>query len=189
MGKADVRPHFVLGIHWKGNSATGARQRVCAGARQLGVLRQRSHHGRLCARTAQILSQLTAKQHQIGSRDFRIRPDIGTSTRKADRLSTAETETTGNCSACKISQPALHYVLADHQIRRNPNLLSPDPKHQVVHAPQPASLLQASQLQKRLSQLQPFWSIHLRMLAHDLSGRLLVRAGDEQHAFHCKTLP
>lgn len=144
-----------------------------------------SHHGGY-GKDSQITSHVTGKRHQIGSRDFRIRPDTGAIDPQSGPSQYGRNrDDWGNWFGVQNSRPLWHYVLADHHIRRNPNFAPPDPKHQVV-TPLNPRVYPASKLQKRyhsFSQSGRFTSACSAMIYRD---DYLFKRGPEQHAFTCE---
>lgn len=83
-------------------------------------------------KTTQIESKLTGEKISLGSRDFRFRPDTG----EFDPQSGPSQF--GRCRddwdhwfGVQNSFPLWHYVLQDHYVRRNPDVISPDPVKQL----------------------------------------------------------
>lgn len=144
-----------------------------------------SHHGGY-GQDSQIRSHLTDTEHQIGSRDFRIRPDSGAIDPQSGPSQYGRNrDDWGNWFGVQNSLPLWHYVLADHHIRRNPHFAPPDPKHQVV-VPANPRVYPASRLQKRyhsFSQSGRFTSACSAMIYRD---EYLFERGAEQHAFTCE---
>lgn len=135
---------------------------------------------------SQIKSLLTGKRHQVGSRDFRIRPESGAIDPQSGPSQFGRSrDDWGNWFGVQNSHPLWHYVLADHHIRRNPNFAPPDPTHQVVTPANPR-VYPASTLQKRyhsFSQSGRFTSACSPLIYRD---DLLFDRGAEQHAFTCE---
>ncbi|HIK93317.1 MAG TPA: hypothetical protein EYG03_15255, partial [Planctomycetes bacterium] len=144
-----------------------------------------SHHGGY-GKDSQITSRLTGKKHQVGSRDFRVRPDTGAIDPQSGPSQYGRSrDDWGNWFGVQNSHPLWHYVLADQNIRRNPHFAPPDPKHQVVTPTNPR-VYPASKLQKRyhnFSQSGRFTSACSPMIYRD---DLLFDRGPEQHAFTCE---
>lgn len=91
-----------------------------------------SHHGGYGADSA-IRSEITGERIQVGSRDFRIRPDLGLLDPQSGPSQFGRNrDAWGNWFGVQNSYPLWHYVLEDHNIRRNPFHAPPDPRHQVV---------------------------------------------------------
>ncbi|MCR9294297.1 MAG: c-type cytochrome [bacterium] len=144
-----------------------------------------SHHGGY-GKDSQILSLATGEKHAVGSRDFRIRPETGELDPQSGPSQYGRNrDDWGNWFGVQNSYPLWHYVLDDHNIRRNPHFAPPDPKHQVVTPANPP-VYPASQLQKRyhnFSQSGRFTSACSAMIYRD---EYLFPPGSEQHAFTCE---
>jgi len=144
-----------------------------------------SHHGGY-GKDSWITSHLTGEQHQIGSRDFRIRPDTGALDPQSGPSQFGRNrDDWGNWFGVQNSLPLWHYVLTDHHIRRNPHFAPPDPKHQVVTPVNPR-VYPASKRQKRyhnFSQSGRFTSACSAMIYRD---DVLFNRRSEQHAFTCE---
>ncbi|PHR93424.1 MAG: hypothetical protein COA78_32965 [Blastopirellula sp.] len=144
-----------------------------------------SHHGGY-GKDSQITSHLTGKKYQVGSRDFRIRPDTGSIDPQSGPSQYGRNrDDWGNWFGVQNSLPLWHYVLADHHIRRNPHFAPPNPKHQVVTPANP-KVYPASTLQKRyhsFSQSGRFTSACSAMIYRD---DFLFDHSAEQHAFTCE---
>jgi putative membrane-bound dehydrogenase-like protein len=144
-----------------------------------------SHHGGY-GKNSQITSHQTGTKQQIGSRDFRVRPDTGAiDSQSGPSQYGRNRDDWGNWFGVQNSHPLWHYVLADHYIRRNPHFAPPDPKHQVVTPTNPR-VYPASKLQKRyhsFTQSGRFTSACSAMIYRD---NHLFDRGSEQHAFTCE---
>ncbi len=78
---------------------------------------------------SQIKSHRTGKQVQVGSRDFRIRPDTGAIDPESGPSQFGRNrDDWGNWFGLQNSYPAWHYVLEDRYLRRNPHYAPPDPR-------------------------------------------------------------
>nr|WP_161501168.1 neutral/alkaline non-lysosomal ceramidase N-terminal domain-containing protein [Rhodopirellula sp. SM50] len=145
-----------------------------------------SHHAGY-GKGNQITSVITGESHQIGSRDFRIRPDSGEIDPQSGPSQYGRNrDDWGNWFGVQNSRPLWHYVLADEDIRRNPHFAPPDPKHLVVTPVNPP-VFPAAQLQKRFhsfNQSGRFTSACSAMIYRD--DVLFPQADDEQHAFTCE---
>ncbi|QDV45316.1 Neutral/alkaline non-lysosomal ceramidase [Stieleria neptunia] len=183
-GKADVRRSLFQGF-LEGNQqlrVNGLRWGLdnwvhCASG---------SHHAGY-GKGNQITSALTGKNHSVGSRDFRIRPDSGEIDPQSGPSQYGRNrDDWGNWFGVQNSRPLWHYVLADEDIRRNPHFAPPDPKHLVVTPVNPP-VFPAAQLQKRFhsfNQSGRFTSACSAMIYRD---DLLFPPSDvEQHAFTCE---
>ena len=125
---------------------------------------------------------------QVGSRDFRIQPDTGLIEPQSGPSQYGRNrDDWGNWFGVQNSHPLWHYVLADHDIRRNPYFAPPDPRQQVV-VPKNPLVYPAKKPQKRFHSFTEsgrFTSACSRTLYRD---RLLFGDGDDhlQHAFTCE---
>ncbi|MDB4664526.1 HEAT repeat domain-containing protein [bacterium] len=144
-----------------------------------------SHHGGY-GKDSQIKSLHTGTKYRVGSRDFRLHPDTGLLDPQSGPSQYGRSrDDWGNWFGVQNSYPLWHYVLADHNIRRNPHYAPPDPKHQVVTPANPP-VYPASKLQKRyhsFSQSGRFTSACSPMIYRD---DYLFDRGTEQHAFTCE---
>ncbi len=145
-----------------------------------------SHHSGY-GKGNQITSVLTGQTHQVGSRDFRIRPDNGDIDPQSGPSQYGRNrDDWGNWFGVQNSLPLWHYVLADHDIRRNPHFAPPDPKHQVV-TPSNPPVYPAAPLQKRFhsfDQSGRFTSACSAIIYRD--DVLFPRRDNQQHAFTCE---
>lgn len=144
-----------------------------------------SHHGGY-GKDSNIKSLKTGVDHRVGSRDFRLRPDEGLLDPQSGPSQYGRNrDEWGNWFGVQNSHPLWHYVLDDHNIRRNPHHAPPDPKHQVITPANPP-VYPASKLQKRyhsFSQSGRFTSACSPMIYRD---DYLFDRGTEQHAFTCE---
>ncbi|WP_218934315.1 PVC-type heme-binding CxxCH protein [Rosistilla ulvae] len=145
-----------------------------------------SHHSGY-GKGNQITSVLTGQPHQIGSRDFRIRPDNGDIDPQSGPSQYGRNrDDWGNWFGVQNSLPLWHYVLADQDIRRNPYFAPPNPKRQVV-TPSNPPVYPAAQLQKRFhsfDQSGRFTSACSAIIYRD--DVLFPRVDNQQHAFTCE---
>ena len=80
-----------------------------------------------------ITSKLTGKGVELGSRDFRFRPDTGELEPESGPTQFGRNrDDWGNWFGTQNSWPLWHYVLSDRYLRRNPYVASPSPVKQVV---------------------------------------------------------
>lgn len=125
-GRADVRKTLYSGFH-QGNQqlrVNGLRW----GLDNWVYCGSGSHHGGYGAGN-QIKAHLLDKDIEVGSRDFRIRPDTGEIDPQAGPSQFGRNrDDWGNWFGVQNSYPAWHYVLADHYMRRNPHFAPPDPR-------------------------------------------------------------
>ena len=144
-----------------------------------------SHHGGY-GKDSKIKSLQTGIEYQVGSRDFRLRPDQGLLDPQSGPSQYGRSrDDWGSWFGVQNSHPLWHYVLSDHNIRRNPHYAPPDPKQQVVTPANPP-VYPASKLQKRyhsFSQSGHFTSACSPMIYRD---DFLFDRGAEQHAFTCE---
>ena len=144
-----------------------------------------SHHGGY-GKDSKITSHLTGEKYQVGSRDFRIRPNSGDIDAQSGPSQFGRNrDDWGHWFGVQNSHPLWHYVLADHNIRRNPHFAPPDPKQQVITPANPP-VFPASTLQKRyhsFDQSGRFTSACSAMIYRDA---VLFNRGPEQHAFVCE---
>jgi len=144
-----------------------------------------SHHGGY-GKDSKITSLQTGIEYRVGSRDFRLRPDTGLMDPQSGPSQYGRVrDDWGHWFGVQNSHPLWHYILADHNIRRNPHYAPPDPKHQVVTPTNPP-VYPASKLQKRyhsFTQSGRFTSACSPLIYRD---DLLFERGPQQHAFTCE---
>ena len=106
-----------------------------------------AHHGGYNKGT-QIESKLTGEKIDLGSRDFRFKPDTGEFDPQSgpSQFGRAKDDW-GHWFGVQNSFPLWHYVLQDHYLRRNPHVIPPDPIHQLF--PRNPSVYPASSMEKR----------------------------------------
>ncbi|MGV3660507.1 MAG: neutral/alkaline non-lysosomal ceramidase N-terminal domain-containing protein [Prosthecobacter sp.] len=132
----------------------------------------------------QIESKLTGEKIDLGSRDFRFKPDTGEFDPQSGPSQFGRArDDWGNWFGVQNSFPLWHYVLQDHYLRRNPHVIPPDPIHQLF--PRNPPVYPASSLEKRFH-------------SFDQSGRFTSACGIEiyrsdalfndgkTHAFTCE---
>ncbi len=144
-----------------------------------------SHHAGY-GKGNQIVSQLSGKSHSIGSCDFRIRPDTGAIDPQSGPSQYGRNrDDWGNWFGVQNSRPLWHFVLGDHNIRRNPHFAPPDPKRQVV-TPVSPPVYPASPLQKRYHNFHQSGRFTSACSATIYRDNLLFDHAAEQHAFTCE---
>ena len=106
-----------------------------------------AHHGGYNKGT-QIECKLTGEKIDLGSRDFRFKPDTGEFDPQTgpSQFGRARDEW-GHWFGVQNSSPLWHYVLQDHYLRRNPHVIPPDPIHQLF--PRNPPVYPASSMEKR----------------------------------------
>jgi putative membrane-bound dehydrogenase-like protein len=106
-----------------------------------------AHHGGYNKGT-QIESKLTGEKIDLGSRDFRFKPDTGEFDPQTgpSQFGRAKDDW-GHWFGVQNSFPLWHYVLQDHYLRRNPHVIPPDPIHQLF--PRNPPVYPASCMEKR----------------------------------------
>lgn len=91
-----------------------------------------------------ITSPKTGRKLALGDRDFRIQPDTGAIEAATGRTQQGRVrDDWGNWFGCDNSTLARHYVVQDHDLRRNPHAAYPDPSHFVPAGPDPGRLYPA----------------------------------------------
>jgi putative membrane-bound dehydrogenase-like protein len=144
-----------------------------------------SHHAGY-GKDSRIKSHVTEQKAEIGSRDFRIRPDEGSIDPQSGPSQYGRNrDDWGRWFGVQNSFPLWHYVLADHYIRRNPHFAPPDPRRQVVTPSNPI-VYPAKPAEKRFhsfDQSGRFTSACSAMIYRD---ELLFGRDASQHAFTCE---
>ncbi len=85
---------------------------------------------------------------ELGDRDFRLRPDQGLLEPATGRTQQGRMrDDWGNWFGCENSTFAMHYVLPDHYLKRNPHLTYPNPTALVAVEPEAARVYPARSLQ------------------------------------------
>ncbi|WP_395747953.1 neutral/alkaline non-lysosomal ceramidase N-terminal domain-containing protein [Prosthecobacter sp.] len=142
-----------------------------------------AHHGGYNKGT-QIECKLTGQKIDLGSRDFRFKPDTGEFDPQSGPSQFGRArDDWGHWFGVQNSFPLWHYVLQDHYLRRNPHVIPPDPVHQLF--PRNPPVYPASSMEKRFH-------------SFDQSGRFTSACGIEvyrdrvlfddgkTHAFTCE---
>ncbi len=182
-GKADVREVLYTGF-FEGNQqlrVNGLRWGMdgwvycAAGAHN-------ANHGSqtkiTCKRTGAVV--------QLGSRDFRIRPDTGALDPQSGPSQFGRCrDDWGNWFGVQNSWPLWHYVLQDHYIRRNPHVAPPDPIVQLV-GPRNPKVWPASTLEKRFHSFDQSGHFTSACGIEIYRDRLLFNDADKTHAFTCE---
>ena len=106
-----------------------------------------AHHGGYNKGT-QIKCKLTGEKIDLGSRDFRFKPDTGEFDPQTGPSQFGRArDDWGHWFGVQNSFPLWHYVLQDHYLRRNPHVIPPDPIHQLF--PRNPPVYPASSMEKR----------------------------------------
>ncbi len=106
-----------------------------------------AHHGGYNKGT-QIECKLTGEKIDLGSRDFRFKPDTGEFDPQTGPSQFGRArDDWGHWFGVQNSFPLWHYVLQDHYLRRNPHVIPPDPIHQLFLRNPP--VYPASSMEKR----------------------------------------
>lgn len=106
-----------------------------------------AHHGGYNKGT-QIECRLTGEKVDLGSRDFRFKPDTGELDPQTGPSQFGRArDDWGRWFGVQNSFPLWHYVLQDHYLRRNPHVIPPDPVHQLF--PRNPPVHPASSMEKR----------------------------------------
>ncbi len=106
-----------------------------------------AHHGGYNKGT-QIECKLTGEKIDLGSRDFRFKPDTGELDPQTGPSQFGRArDDWGHWFGVQNSFPLWHYVLQDHYLRRNPHVIPPDPIHQLF--PRNPPVYPASSMEKR----------------------------------------
>lgn len=135
-------------------------------------------------KTTQIESKLTGEKIDLGSRDFRFKPDTGEFDPQSGPSQFGRArDDWGHWFGVQNSFPLWHYALQDHYLRRNPHVIPPDPIHQLFPRNPP---------------VHPASSMEKRFHSYDQSGRFTSACGIEvyrdrmlfddgkTHAFTCE---
>lgn len=102
----------------------------------------------------ELMSAKTKQKLTLGRRDLRIRPDAGLMDPQSGQTQFGrERDDWGNWFGSNNSNPAFHYALADHYLRRNKDLIAPAAKVQTSIQPGAATIFPESQTQARFNDL------------------------------------
>ncbi len=135
-------------------------------------------------KTTQIESKLTGQKIDLGSRDFRFKPDTGEFDPQSgpSQFGRAKDDW-GHWFGVQNSYPLWHYVLQDHYLRRNPHVIPPDPIHQLF--PRNPSVYPASSMEKRFHSFDQAGRFTSACGIEVYRDRLLFDDG-KTHAFTCE---
>ena len=181
-GRADVRQPLFTGFH-EGNQqlrVNGLRWGLdnwiyCASG---------SHRPNYGAKS-KITSHKTGEKVQIGSRDFRFRPETGEIEAVSGPSQFGRNrDDWGNWFGVQNSYPLWHYVLGDRYLRRNPHFAAPDPRKLLTEANPPVSPATAPEERYHsVNHAGRYTSACSGMVYRD---ELLFGLGEVQHAFSCE---
>ncbi|QDU09909.1 PVC-type heme-binding CxxCH protein [Gimesia aquarii] len=102
----------------------------------------------------ELVSVKTKQKLKLGRRDLRIKPGTGQMDPQSGQTQFGrERDNWGNWFGSNNSNPAFHYALTDHYLRRNKNLIAPSAKVQVSVKPGAATIFPISRTQKRFNDL------------------------------------
>lgn len=142
-----------------------------------------AHHGGYNKGT-QIESKLTGEKIDLGSRDFRFKPDTGEFDPQSGPSQFGRArDDWGHWFGVQNSYPLWHYVLQDHYLRRNPHVIPPDPIHQLF--PRNPSVYPASSMEKRFHSFDQAGRFTSACGIEVYRDRVLFTDG-KTHAFTCE---
>ena len=142
-----------------------------------------AHHGGYNKGT-QIECKLTGKKIDLGSRDFRFKPDTGEFDPQSGPSQFGRAhDDWGHWFGVQNSFPLWHYVLQDHYLRRNPYVIPPDPVHQLF--PRNPPVYPASSMEKRFHSFDQAGRFTSACGIEVYRDRLLFDDG-KPHAFTCE---
>ncbi|WP_146848503.1 PVC-type heme-binding CxxCH protein [Brevifollis gellanilyticus] len=132
----------------------------------------------------QIESRLTGEKIDLGSRDFRFKPDTGEFDPQSGPSQFGRArDDWGHWFGVQNSFPLWHYVLQDHYLRRNPHVIPPDPIHQLY--PRNPPVYPASGLEKRFHSFDQAGRFTSACGIEVYRDRVLFDDG-KTHAFTCE---
>jgi putative membrane-bound dehydrogenase-like protein len=142
-----------------------------------------AHHGGYNKGT-QIESKLTGEKIDLGSRDFRFKPDTGEFDPQSGPSQFGRTrDDWSHWFGVQNSFPLWHYVLQDHYLRRNPHVIPPDPIHQLF--PRNPPVYPASNMEKRFHSFDQAGRFTSACGIEVYRDRVLFDDG-KTHAFTCE---
>jgi putative membrane-bound dehydrogenase-like protein len=132
----------------------------------------------------QIESKLTGEKIDLGSRDFRFKPDTGEFDPQSGPSQFGRArDDWGHWFGVQNSFPLWHYVLQDHYLRRNPHVIPPDPIHQLF--PRNPPVYPASSMEKRFHSFDQAGRFTSACGIEVYRDRVLFDDG-KTHAFTCE---
>ena len=142
-----------------------------------------AHHGGYNKGT-QIECKLTGEKIDLGSRDFRFKPDTGEFDPQTGPSQFGRArDDWGHWFGVQNSFPLWHYVLQDHYLRRNPHVIPPDPIHQLF--PRNPPVYPASSMEKRFHSFDQAGRFTSACGIEVYRDRVLFEDG-KTHAFTCE---
>ncbi len=142
-----------------------------------------AHHGGYNKGT-QIECKLTGEKIDLGSRDFRFKPDTGELDPQTGPSQFGRArDDWGHWFGVQNSFPLWHYVLQDHHLRRNPHVIPPDPIHQLF--PRNPPVYPASSMEKRFHSFDQAGRFTSACGIEIYRDRVLF-ADAKTHAFSCE---
>jgi len=142
-----------------------------------------AHHGGYNKGTM-IESKLTGEKIDLGSRDFRFKPDTGEFDPQSGPSQFGRArDDWGQWFGVQNSSPLWHYVLQDHYLRRNPYFIPPDPIHQLF--PRNPPVYPASSSEKRFHSFDQAGRFTSACGIEVYRDRVLFDDG-KTHAFTCE---
>ena len=142
-----------------------------------------AHHGGYNKGT-QIECKLTGEKIDLGSRDFRFKPDTGEFDPQSGPSQFGRArDDWGHWFGVQNSFPLWHYVLQDHYLRRNPHVIPPDPIHQLF--PRNPPVYPASSMEKRFHSFDQSGRFTSACGIEIYRDRVLFEDG-KTHAFTCE---
>ncbi|MDP1589522.1 MAG: c-type cytochrome [Prosthecobacter sp.] len=142
-----------------------------------------AHHGGYNKGT-QIECKLTGERIDLGSRDFRFKPDTGEFDPQSGPSQFGRArDDWGHWFGVQNSFPLWHYVLQDHYLRRNPHVIPPDPIHQLF--PRNPPVYPASSMEKRFHSFDQAGRFTSACGIEVYRDRVLFEDG-KTHAFTCE---
>lgn len=142
-----------------------------------------AHHGGY-NKSTQIECKLTGQKVDLGSRDFRFKPDTGEFDPQSGPSQFGRArDDWGHWFGVQNSFPLWHYVLQDHYLRRNPHIIPPDPVHQLFPSNPPVH--PASSMEKRFHSFDQAGRFTSACGIEVYRDRVLFDDG-QTHAFTCE---
>lgn len=133
-----------------------------------------------------VQSTRSGKTHEIGSRDFRFRPDTGELELESGPSQFGRNrDAWGHWFGTQNANPLWHYVIADRYLARNPYVPAPPPIRHVVGPGSPA-VYPASVQEKRYHSFEQSGRFTSACGSTIYGDEWLFGKSDAQHAFSCE---